>query len=214
MKIRTLEELDDYLSNELAWRKKECSNLNGLTSSSRGSNKVTYYRAAIVIFYSHWEGFVKNSSLAYLAYLNKLAPKYNLMKDNFFCLGMSFIFDHEFSSKSISNHRKVHEHFNKRDELKFKVDPQKVINVRANLNYEAIRVISHQIGVPLDNLELREHFIDKVLLKYRNSLAHGEKVSDSELSEVYGEIYLTVLNYIEGYRDLISNAASAKLYLK
>ncbi len=214
MKIRTLEELDDYLSNELAWRKKECLNLNGLTSSSRGANKIIYYRASIIVFYSHWEGFIKNASLAYLSYLNRLAPKYHLMQDSFFCLGMSFVFQNDFSSRNINNHKKINKYLQERNILSFKVEPEKVIDVRSNLNYEAIRIIAHQLGVSLDGLDLREHFIDKVLLKYRNSLAHGERVSEIELKGIYDEVYSTVLNYLEGYSSVISNAASMKLYLK
>lgn len=214
MKIRNLEELDDYLSSELAWRKKECLNLNGLTLSSRGSNKTIYYRASIVVFYSHWEGFIKNASLAYLSYLNRLAPKYYLMQDSFFCLGMSFVFKNDFSSRNINNHQKINDYLQGRNTLNFNVDPEKVIDVRSNLNYEAMRIIAHQLGVSLDGLDLREHFIDKILLKYRNSLAHGERVSEKELKGIYDEVYSTVLNYIEGYGSIISNAASMRLYLK
>ena len=72
MSVRTLEQLYDFLSGELAWRTKELVTLKALveqTSPSRERRRVLL-RAGVALLYAHWEGFVKRAGSAYLEFVD------------------------------------------------------------------------------------------------------------------------------------------------
>jgi len=60
MSIRTLEQLTDHLANDLAWRKRELSEVKGLVEAKNASDQRhrALLRSGVCILYSHWEGFV------------------------------------------------------------------------------------------------------------------------------------------------------------
>ncbi len=61
MKLNTAEQLSDRLSHDLAWRKKELSEVKSLveTRSFSDSKHKALVRSGICLLYAHWEGFVK-----------------------------------------------------------------------------------------------------------------------------------------------------------
>jgi hypothetical protein len=60
-----------------------------------------------------------------------------------------------------------------------------LINTRANLNFEVFADICLICGVPAQHFLQWDNFIDKLLLKRRNAIAHGEDtfVSADDLDE-------------------------------
>lgn len=66
-----LEKLQKRLDKDFTWRKKELtiarSNIDGSTGETLNFN----LKVATTTLYSHWEGFIKTSSISYLDYLNK-----------------------------------------------------------------------------------------------------------------------------------------------
>ena len=61
MSIRTAEQLSDKLATDLAWRKKELSEMKSLIEAKNVSDQrhKALVRGGVCILYSHWEGFVK-----------------------------------------------------------------------------------------------------------------------------------------------------------
>lgn len=72
MKIRTVEILSDKISEDLAWRKKELTDLKYIidTKSLSLVRKSLLGRCGIAILYAHWEGFIKKSSLRFLEFIS------------------------------------------------------------------------------------------------------------------------------------------------
>jgi hypothetical protein len=60
MSIRTAEQLSNKLSADLAWRKKELSEIKSLVESRNFSDQrhKALVRSGVCILYAHWEGFV------------------------------------------------------------------------------------------------------------------------------------------------------------
>lgn len=83
MKVRSIDELENIIAREYSWRRKELTNIKNLTLSSRNHIKETLLRSCLVLLYSHWEGFVKNISIAYCEYLNFQGLCYRDLKQNF-----------------------------------------------------------------------------------------------------------------------------------
>ncbi|WP_232225109.1 MAE_28990/MAE_18760 family HEPN-like nuclease [Dactylococcopsis salina] len=90
MSIRTLEQLSDYLANDLAWRKRELSEIKGLVEAKKVSDQRhrTLLRSGVCILYSHWEGFVKLAANAYVDYVRSQRLTYQELASNFLALAM------------------------------------------------------------------------------------------------------------------------------
>ena len=76
MKLRTVENLIDFLNEDIAWRKKELSSLKNNILQANVKLRLTAIRAGVVLLYAHWEGFIKRSAEAYLN-LGKMYEKTN-----------------------------------------------------------------------------------------------------------------------------------------
>lgn len=90
MSIRTTEQLSDKLSNDLAWRKKELSEVKTLVEakSSSAQRHKALVRSGVCILYSHWEGFVKLAANSYLEFVRLQKPTYKELSSNFLALAM------------------------------------------------------------------------------------------------------------------------------
>ncbi len=71
-----------------------------------------------------------------------------------------------------------------------------------------------QIGLDNQLFELKENFIDSIMLKYRNAIAHGDRVQDDEVDDAYEQLENELLDMIMTYQNLIKNAASTRSFLK
>ena len=75
MKIRSTEELINYLDDDLAWRRKEIIELRAVARSAKEKKADVHVRAGIAMLYAHWEGFVKNASNAYVIFVSAMGMK-------------------------------------------------------------------------------------------------------------------------------------------
>lgn len=66
MKIRTIDELQDYVDKEMSWRRKELSAVKSNIFAAKEFAKNTALRSGIAMLYAHWEGMIKNIATAYL----------------------------------------------------------------------------------------------------------------------------------------------------
>lgn len=215
MKIRTLEELEESLTRDIKWRKRELTTLKFMVKDNKPLHKKNILRrAAIALLYSHWEGHIKHCSLAYLNYLNSLGLQCNKIADNFIQLNLCSKFDTSFSVKSTKNQKDIHDYFSNLSNFKFKVVANKTIDTKSNLNSEVLLNILSQLGLSNDSFELKSIFIDTILLKNRNSISHGEELNANDLSDAYNQIEDELLEMIQTFHNLVITAASDKHYLK
>jgi hypothetical protein len=89
-KIHTAEQLDDTLSDALAWRKKELATLKSLVRSGRHSRSKLncLIRSGVAILYAHWEGFIKEAGTAYLEFVSRQRLTYQELAPNFIAFAM------------------------------------------------------------------------------------------------------------------------------
>lgn len=86
-KIRSLSDLQDRLDKGLSWRVKEVSYVKGSARSARSYAQVALIRAGVPLIYAHWEGFVKEASEAYLAYVSSQNLLYRELASCFVVFG-------------------------------------------------------------------------------------------------------------------------------
>ena len=103
IKIKTVEQLEELLVQDLAWRKKEMISLKILVEKDK-VNEPILLRAGIALLCAHFEGFIKRASNCYVGYVSQQKKLYSELKENFTALKM----EKEFKSCSKSDKHSVH----------------------------------------------------------------------------------------------------------
>lgn len=211
MKIRSSMEFEDFVASEYAWRRKELTNIYNLARSGRKGMKETLFRSSIPIFYAHWEGFVKQSSIAKMHYLISQGFKYNELQPCFHVYAILEAYEGQIPSKKFEAWANI---------TTGKIDFSKSIGLssisqidtKSKLNYEVLREISIKVDIDYKGFELKENWIDEKLVGLRNKIAHGERtpVNEDEFEEFYSE----TTNLINLYKNELLNSVHQRTYLR
>lgn len=212
MKIRTLEELIEAIDADFAWRRKELSLLNSNIKSAKFATVNTALRIGIVMLYAHWEGFVKNISEAYLNYVSLRGLRYDELNHCFIAIALK----EKLSSCENSNKSTIHTQtiaFLLENMSKTAAIPKKdIIKTQSNLSSDILKEILTTIGIDFTPYELKSNLIDSKLLKFRNTIAHGQYLSLDPIE--FEDIYKGITFIMTDLKDKISNAAILSLYKK
>lgn len=222
----TIESFTSLINDDLLWRKKEISDLLFLHNEQ---NNFLILKSAILLMYSHWEGYVKNISKQYLILVSDLNLDLNDLGFNFEaidikgdiknCLGSS---DSLNLINEITFLNKIYDSNGKKFKLpsRFKNEKDKsVINTRDNLNIETFQSFLKIIGVyEFEPLKTRIAYIDEKLLSNRNIIAHGSKIHpnsntfDMDITEIkkLRDLIVLIMEYL---RDELIHFSEEKLYL-
>jgi MAE_28990/MAE_18760-like HEPN len=206
MSIRTAEQLSDRLATDLAWRKKELSEMKSLIEAKNVSDQrhKALVRSGVCILYSHWEGFVKLAANSYLEYVISKKLTYQELSSNFLALAMKEKLKEAKETHKPSLYIPVCEFFlselNQRCLL-----PKDVISTASNLSSEILKEITYILGIDFSIYSTKSVLIDTKLLKTRNEIAHGNySVFDRD---EYLELHREVIGMLDIFRTEIENAA-------
>ncbi|WP_282778452.1 MAE_28990/MAE_18760 family HEPN-like nuclease [Nocardia sp. CC201C] len=208
------ESFSNSVYGSLARRKKELSDIRlKVREAEREPSYVSWIsRAAIVLAYAHWEGFVKESSGKYL----KLVSDQRIpVSDLHISLQAACLSSH---FKRVQGSGKVkylasilNDMDNRRCEV-FRVEPEKVIDTESNLSSTVFKDLISGLGLESRDLyDTRQAFIDEKLLRCRNMVAHGELVSYSTVEA--DERIDGVLVLLDAYADHLIEAARDEKFL-
>lgn len=189
MKVRTREQLVDLLDSELSWRKKELTFIKS-NIKTNSPNYKTFLRSGILLLYAHWEGFIKNSCEYYLSYVKYQKLKFIELKENFIALGLkNKLTEFEQTNKATIHCQMVEFLLNELNQ-RASIPDENIIKTGSNLNSMILKEILTSIGIDFSEYELKSNLIDSVLLKNRNSIAHGQYVEldDIEFSNLHSDI--------------------------
>ncbi|WP_084391082.1 MAE_28990/MAE_18760 family HEPN-like nuclease [Novosphingobium capsulatum] len=158
------------------WRMKEISDLkSAIRQGDEGARRVLL-RALITICYAHWEGYVRFAAKKYLEHValrkfqySQLGPQFF---KNYFLPRLSSI---NSGKLSISERCALVEEILSSSDRRFSRVNEDLINTRANLNFEVFSDICVVCGVADKPFSDKSNFIDVMLLKRRNAIAHGEE---------------------------------------
>lgn len=180
-----IEQIEDAIQKDLAWRKMEVSQLFRILSDVESKDVVT--KSMVLLLYAHWEGFIKKSSKYYLKYVGEKKVKIMDLTLNFKAIVLKR-FVQECIDNDGLNLAKEMNFINKQekmDEKKFKISvdvdddlDEDIINTKHNLNSKVLKNISEIVGVKYnDAMKARSTYIDAILLKHRNSIGHAGKMA-------------------------------------
>ncbi len=211
MSIRTLEQLTDKLAEDLAWRKRELSEVKSLVEAKKVSQQrhETLLRSGVCILYSHWEGFVKSAVNAYVDYVRLQKLTYQELASNFLALAMKSKLKDAQETNKPSLYIPVCDFFlsglNQRCVL-----PKDAISTGSNLSSETFREIAKVLGIDFSYYSTKSKLIDIQLLKKRNEIAHGNYLILDR--EEYRDLQTEVIGMLEVFRNEIENAAAQEKY--
>lgn len=226
---KELSELEDNLFEDWTWRAKELSELI-LLSEGNENNKVlckTFY----LLLYSHWEGYIKNSSYLYLEYISKTSYKIVDLTDNFsalFIKGLMKELEMTKDSLTVNKELELIKSLTNLNELKIgkklKINvnndkDKSIINTQDNLSSKVFKNICEVVGTSYKEVyDLRKRIIDHDLLNTRNAISHGnvfleEHDSFFDLKNIK-KLRDYILAIIEVYRDELISFAKEHYFLK
>ncbi|OCR00981.1 hypothetical protein BCD67_06370 [Oscillatoriales cyanobacterium USR001] len=213
MSIRTAEQLSDKLSNDIAWRKKELSEIKSLVESKSFSDQrhKALVRSGVCILYAHWEGFVKLAANSYLEYVSLKKLTYKQLSSNFLALAMKEKLKEAKETNKPSLYIPVCDFFLSELDQRCNL-PKDAISTASNLSSEILKEITAILGIDFSLYSINSQLIDTKLLKTRNEIAHGNySVFDRE---EYIELHIEVIGMLEIFRNQIENAAIEKKFMQ
>lgn len=223
------EELLDILETNLTERISELVKLKNLFTLAKIEDKEILSRTGILLTYAHIEGFLKESLLEIVGFLNKNNLKVEDVSTRLKAISLHSefnnlekldsnkgIFKNEFKGKKnlIKINRRILM-LSKMDDLyseKLKIS-NKVINLESNVGYEVLERNFYRLGIPLENIEKFQNSLNKIL-NIRNNVSHNGLVKysldDDEYNkylknarELFEEIINTLKDYILNEKFLI-----------
>ncbi|MFI2563546.1 MAE_28990/MAE_18760 family HEPN-like nuclease [Paenarthrobacter sp. NPDC018779] len=210
-KIRTIEALEDAISEETAWRKHELTTARKLVQQSTGSTQTANLRSGVLLLYAHWEGWVKNVAQLYIRYVNTQHPTYSELSAAF--LGNAL--KTKISSMEQASTPAVHNEF-----AKFIIEgfegkarlSEDLVQTQSNLSSKVLSDVIGRLGLPLrSEYSTRSKMIDEELVNRRNTIAHGQFM---ELrADDFLILHENVLSLLQLFTDDIKNAASTSAHL-
>ncbi|MFZ6842979.1 MAE_28990/MAE_18760 family HEPN-like nuclease [Undibacterium sp. RuTC16W] len=218
----------DGLDNDLAWRKKEISELQMLCKSN--VNEILL-KSLLLMLYAHWEGFIKNSSKQYLAYVSGLRIDIGALTLNYKTISMKGIIAQCYETRdkpSLHNELDFVERFIEKDNAKFqlgsnlsKEKDKSIIDTRDNLSSEVFFNLCKVVGFSEKScIRTKKRLLDEHFLNNRNAISHGSKLEglDSDEFNLDHESVFKLKDLIfkimSSYQDDLKEYAQSQLYLR
>jgi hypothetical protein len=213
VKIRTAEQLFDFTSGELAWRKKELQALRVLVKDKpnlSANNRNALLRSIITLTYAHWEGFIKSSAAAYLEYVAMQRLRHVELSPSLLALAIRPMLNAASQSRQSEEHIKLVTFFREEMGNRSTVPYKDVVDTESNLSSSVLRNIIMMLGLDYSPYTTKEKMIDEKLLKSRNHIAHGEYVLVDEQEAL--EIQEQCIKLMELFQAQIDNATALQQF--
>ena len=210
MRVRTINELNDKLDEEIQWRKKELVDYSFIIEENKNSTRITpLIRGGIALSYAHWEGFIKMSSSFFINFISIKKIPINELQLNF--IALSYI-------KRINKGNGIEECINLIEDIlsdnqkPCKIYDKDIIETKSNLKFHVLEEILVSLGLEKDHFSSKQNFINKKLVEPRNDIAHG---TYREVNyEDFKTVHENIIPLMEHYKCLIENSAFQKHYKK
>ena len=211
-KVRSREECLNAIQADSAWRKKEMSILKGRLSDREGHDWDVLLRSATVMVYAHWEGFIKTACELYLSYINELITRRGItLSRHFSDLLMWKMFRQKGEHLFVRNPVPFLEMRSQWPCADHEQIPIDVVDTEANLSSKVLKRLMVTVGIDYSVFQTKEKLIDERLLKIRNCIAHGDRVTVDR--QEYEVIEGDIRALIDQFQELIEQCIQKELYL-
>lgn len=211
--IRTTENLADSIIGDLAWRRRELSEIILSVDGATGPTRQLHLRAGVALLYAHWEGYIRSCAASYVEFLDGQKLETGQLKENFVAMASAF----KGKLTAVAGSNKVRFRIDLVRELRVSENSQasfshKLIpSTESNLSFGVLSEFLLALGLDPTPYALKSKLIDESLVADRNEIAHGQHLSVDvqRFKHLHGEI----LGLMELFAIQITNAAVRKEYL-
>lgn len=210
-KARTEADLTQQLTGDRTWRIQEISDLVSAAEKADNRLRQVLLRSLVAIAYAHWEGGVRYAARKYMEFISIRRHSYSELDRqflrNYFAPRLSSIAQ---SGMSLKDRCDLLDEILDSGEKRFTRSNDDLINTRSNLNFEVFSDICLVCGLDPASFQKHQTFIDVVLLKRRNSIAHGEETL-VELGDL-NVVADTTMELIRSFSDALENRIYLRAY--
>src|SRR5258708_120919 len=168
-------DFSDQITVDRSWRLKEISDLKTAVTKADTNLSRVLLRALVTICYAHWEGYVRFAARKYLEHVAlRKFPYKDLNRQflrNYFLPRLAAL---STSKTSLADRCALVDEVLNSSERRFSRANEDLVNTKANLNFEVFTDICLICSLPTATFTDKATFIDVLLLKRRNAIAHGE----------------------------------------
>lgn len=198
------EDFAAQITEDRNWRLKEISDLKSAINRGDSALQRVLLRALIAICYAHWEGYVRFSAKKYLEHIALRRYTYQTLNRQFFRnYFLPRLAALSTSKTSIIERCVLVDEILNASARRFSQVNEDLINTKSNLNSDVFHDICLVCGISQEAFSSKSTFIDVVLLKRRNAIAHGEDtmVSITELDMITEE----TIGLMRSFGDTLEN---------
>jgi hypothetical protein len=207
----TEDDLSYILDADLIWRRKELSDMKAAIKTADQPSKPALLRAIIAMSYAHWEGYVRTCATRYFEHLTlRRKPFAELERQIYVNSILGRIDALNRGRVSLDERCKIINGILDGRNGKFSYLNPDLIDTRSNLNTDVIKEICMICGVDSNHFEQNRIFLDVILLKRRNAIAHGQQefIQTNEIDDLVANI----LALMGVFRNLLENKVYTKSY--
>lgn len=211
MKVRTVGQLQQYLSRSLAWRKKELTLMRFCVDTAPAGEHEMLLRAAVTLLYSHWEGYIKDAATAYLRHITLQQPMLDQLKDNFVAVSLRRRIQDAGHAQTTVLHSQLVQLFRSGLKIVAAIPSAGIIRTRANLKSEVLREIIFTLGLDYTPFEVKEKAVVDRLVGLRNAVAHGRGAPVD--AATYAVLHSGVIEMLDEMKDQVDVSAGKRAYI-
>lgn len=204
----------DTLQENFSWRLREVTLIkNVLGNTEKDDDKGVVRKMLILLMYSHYEGFVKESLILYIYYINDLNINKTEIISNLKVLSVESTLKRKLSTQL--NFDGFLDLFQKLEQLNdgiFYIRENTAIDTKSNLNFDVLLTNLTRVGICSEPFkDLKEDI--NAFVNRRNEIAHGAYKNLIRKSEY--ERWERMFNRIcSDFIRLLTNAVENKEYLE
>jgi hypothetical protein len=206
-------DLSDQMDRDMTWRLKELSDIRDAIRRADSTTRQMLLRAFITLMYAHWEGHVRFCATKYFQHIALRRKPYTDLQIQFYLNAFLVRLDAFFRSKvSVEEKcRFLQDLLESRGKRFSQINPT-LIDTKANLNTDVLHDICKVCGIPFTEFEKEDAFINVLMLKRRNEIAHGEEVylKESDIDDLSAR----AIGIMRAFRNLLENKIYDGLFLE
>jgi hypothetical protein len=207
----TEQDLSDAFDLDLIWRRKELSDMKAAVRAADPPAKPVLLRALIAMSYAHWEGYVRTCANGYFEHLAMRRKMYSAFERQIYVNKFLVRLDALHQGRiGLEARCKLVSDILDGTSGRFSYVHPSLVDTNSNLNTDVIKDICIICAVDSSHFEAKRTFIDVLVLKRRNAIAHGQQ----EFVQLDGidDLVADVLALMVHFRNLLENKVYSKAY--
>jgi hypothetical protein len=207
----TEQNLSDQFDDDLIWRRKELSDMKAAIKAADATSKSVLLRSLITMCYAHWEGYVRTCANKYFEHLTLRKLQYSALERQVYVNSFLIRLDALHKTRvSIEERCKLMNDILDGATGRFGYVHPDLIDTKSNLSADTIKDICLICGVDGAHFEDKRPFIDVIVLKRRNAIAHGQQeyIGEPDIDDLVAD----TLALMEHFRSLLENKVYMKAY--